>query len=162
MTQFSEANQPRRRHWRAFAAESGGNVAIEMAFLMTFLIMLVLGAYDFGRWATEQATVTQAARAGTQWAVLDQANATDTDGMIQAARDEADDVNNELVIPTPLSYCQCPGSSTKVNCANDCPDGQYPPMYVQVTVQDEFELLFDFPGVSKTQPMSSTSTMRVR
>ena len=101
MTQFSEANQPRHRHWRAFAAESGGNVAIEMAFLMTFLIMLVLGAYDFGRWATEQATVTQAARAGTQWAVLDQANATDTDGMIQAARDEADDVNNELVIPTP-------------------------------------------------------------
>ncbi len=137
MTQFSEANQPRHRHWRAFAAESGGNVAIEMAFLMTFLIMLVLGAYDFGRWATEQATVTQAARAGAQWAVLDQANATDTNGMIQAARDEADDVNNELVFdPLPFSYCQCPGTSTPWICANDCPDGQYPPMYVQVTVQD--------------------------
>ncbi len=162
MTQLSKAHQPRHRHWRAFAEESDGNVAIEMAFLMTFLIMLVLGAYDFGRWATEQATVTQAARAGAQWAVLDQANATDADGMIQAARDEADDVNNELVIPTPLNYCQCPGSSTKVNCANDCADGQYPPMYVEVTVQDNFELLFDFPGVSKTQPMSSTSTMRVR
>ena len=162
MMQSSKANQPWKRLWRALAGESAGNVTIEMAFLMTFLIMLVLGAYDFGRWATDQATVTQAARAGAQWAVLDQANATDTDGMIQAARDEADDVNNELVIPTPLSYCQCPGSSTKVNCANDCPDGQYPPMYVEVTVQDEFELLFDFPGVSKTQPLSSTSTMRVR
>ncbi len=162
MMQSSKVNQPRQGRWRAFAAESGGNVTIEMAFLMTFLIMLVLGAYDFGRWATEQATITQAARAGAQWAVLDQANATDGPGMIQAARDEADDVNNELAIPTPLSYCQCPGSSTKVNCANDCPDGQYPPMYVQVTVQDDFELLFDFPGVSKTQSMSSTSTMRVR
>lgn len=162
MTQLSKANQPRHRHWRAFAAESGGNVAIGMAFLMTFLIMLVLGAYDFGRWATEQATVTQAARAGAQWAVLDQANATDTDGMIQAARNEADDVNNELVIPTPLSYCQCPGSSTKVNCASNCPDGQYAPMYVEVTVQDDFELLFNFPGVSQTQSLSSTSTMRLR
>ena len=138
-------------------------VAIEMAFLMTFLIMLVLGAYDFGRWATEQATITQAARAGAQWAVLDQANATDTNGMIQAARDEAGDVNNELVFdPPPFPYCQCPGSSTPGNCATDCADGLYPPMYVQVTVQDTFELLFDFPGVSQTQSLSSTSTMRVR
>ncbi len=164
MMQLSKAKQPRQRRWRAFAGESGGNVAIEMAFLMTFLIMLVLGAYDFGRWATQQASITQAARAGTQWAVLDQANATDTDGMIQAARDEADDVNSELVIPPPVTYCQCPGSSTPVTCtnANDCPDGQYAPMYVRVTVQDDFELLFDFPGVSKTQSLSSTSTMRLR
>jgi hypothetical protein len=145
-----------------FSEDSAGNVAIEMAFLMTFLILLVLGAYDFGRWATEQATITQAARAGAQWAVLDQANATDTAGMIQAARDEADDANNELVIPPPLNYCQCPGSSTQVSCTTDCADGLYPPMYVQVTVQDTFELLFDFPGVDQSQALSSTSTMRVR
>ncbi len=163
MMQSSKVDRSRQRRWRVFSGDSAGNVAIETAFLMTFLITLVLGAYDFGRWATEQATITQAARAGTQWAVLDQANATDTDGMIKAARDEADDVNNELVFdPPPFSYCQCPGSSTKVSCTTDCPDGQYAPMYVEVTVQDDFELLFDFPGVSKTQALSSTSTMRVR
>jgi hypothetical protein len=132
-----------------------------MAFLMTFLIMLVLGAYDFGRWATEQAGITQAARAGTQYAVLDQANATDTAGMEKAARDEADDVNNELDINATW-YCQCPNEAPTQICGPDCDDGQYSPIYVQVTVQDDFELLFGFPGLSQTQPMSSTSTMRVR
>ena len=71
--------------------DRGGNVTIEMAFLITFLLVLVMGAYDFGRLAMEQAGVTQAARAGAQFAVLDQANATDTDGMKQAAKDEAED-----------------------------------------------------------------------
>lgn len=140
-----------------------GNVSIEMAFLVTFLLLLVMGAYDFGRLAMEQSGVTQAARAGTQYAVLDQANATDTAGMIQAARDEAEDVDNELNI-TARNFCRCPDSAVEVSCSSNCPDGQYAPLYVEVTVEDTLDMLFDYPGLpeANSYTLRSTSTMRVR
>ena len=82
-----------RRHWvrglGSLIRDRRGNVCIEMAFLVTFLLVLVMGAYDFGRLAMEQSTVIQAARAGAQFAVLDQANATNKNGIRQAAWDEA-------------------------------------------------------------------------
>ena len=153
-----------RAAWRRFRDPrrgSAGNVTIELAFLMTFLLTLVLGAYDFGRLAIEQSTVTNAARAGSQWAVLAQANASDSAGIIQAARDEADDVNNELTV-TPRSFCRCAGSSAEVACSSNCADGQYAPLYVQVTVQDTLDLMFTYPGIDDIQSLSSISTMRVR
>lgn len=150
--------------WRNLVRASGcedGNVSIEMAFLVTFLLALILGAYDFGRLAFAQAGVTAAARAGAQYAVLDQANAADLAGMIQAARDEADDVNSELPI-TARSFCRCPGSNLELSCTGSCADGQYAALYVQITVEDQMELLFHYPGVSEVQSLSSTSTLRVR
>ena len=154
------------RHWvrglGSLIRDRRGNVSIEMAFLVTFLLVLVMGAYDFGRLAMEQAGVTQAARAGAQFAVLDQANATNEDAIRQAARDEAEDPN--LKVDPIISFCRCPGSAVQVNCGNNCPDGQYAPRYVQVTVTDTLDMLFDYPGLpeANSYTMTSTSTMRVR
>ena len=138
-----------------------GNVSIEMAFLVTFLLVLVMGAYDFGRLAMEQAGVTQAARAGAQFAVLDQANATDKNGIRQAAWDEAEDPTLDV---DPDWFCRCPGGSQTTDCTTNCADGSYPPLYVQVTVTDTLDMLFDYPGLpeANSYTMTSTSTMRVR
>jgi hypothetical protein len=138
-----------------------GNVSIEMAFLVTFLLVLVMGAYDFGRLAMEQSGVTQAARAGAQFAVLDQANAGDEAGIRQAAQDEAEDPN---LLVYPRQFCRCPGSAAEVGCGGNCPDGQYAPLYVEVRVVDTLDMLFDYPGLPEpsSYTMTSTSTMRVR
>jgi hypothetical protein len=44
------------------------------------------------------------------------------------------------------------------------PEGQYAPVYVEVTVTDTFDMLFDYPGLpgTDTYTLTSTSTMRVR
>jgi hypothetical protein len=132
-----------------------------MAFLVTFLLVLVMGAYDFGRLAMEQSGVTQAARAGAQFAVLDQANAADIDGMKQAAKDEAEDPNLDVDAEW---FCRCPGGSKTLDCVTNCADGNFPPKYVQVTVEDTLDMLFDYPGLPEpsSYTMTSTSTMRVR
>ncbi|MDX1425541.1 MAG: TadE/TadG family type IV pilus assembly protein [Kiloniellales bacterium] len=143
------------------ARDRRGNVSIEMAFLVTFLLVLVMGAYDFGRLAMEQSTVTQAARAGAQFAVLDQANATNADGIRQAARAEAEDPNLDV---DPDWFCRCPGGPKTTDCTTNCTDGNFPPMYVEVTVEDSLAMLFDYPGLpeTKTYTLRATSTMRVR
>lgn len=46
--------------------------------------------------------------------------------------------------------------------AAECPDGNYPPRYVQVTAQDQVDMLFHYPGVPGVQAPSSTNTMPVR
>jgi hypothetical protein len=145
----------------ALIRDRRGNVSIEMAFLVTFLLVLVMGAYDFGRLAMEQSTVTQAARAGAQFAVLDQANATNLDGMRDAARAEAEDPTLQV---TPRNFCRCPGSSTEDPSCGVCPDGQYAPLYVEVTVTDSMDMLFDYPGLPEagSYTLTSSSTMRVR
>ena len=163
-THGSGAGRTGNRGIRGFLAgpcATAGNVSIEMALLLTFLLTLTLGAYDFGRLVLDQATVTNAARAGAQWAVLEQIYYSDSAGMIQAARDEAGDVNNQLNI-TATNFCRCPGSTGTDSCTADCPDGEYAPLYVQVTVQDQTDLLFVYPGISDIQSLSSTSTMRIR
>jgi hypothetical protein len=162
--QSNRSHQPhRRRAWGlgALIEDRQGNVSIEMAFLVTFLLVLVMGAYDFGRLAMEQSTVTQAARAGAQFAVLDQANAIDIAGMRQAARDEAEDPTLQV---EPDWFCRCPGTTAKDQICGVCADGNYAPLYVEVTVTDTFDMLFDYPGLPEqgSYTMSSTSTMRVR
>ena len=158
------AGRTGNRGIRGFLAGPGataGNVSIEMALVLTFLLTLILGAFDFGRLVLSHASVTNAARAGAQWAVLEQVYANDSAGMIQAARDEVDDVNNQLNI-TATSFCRCPSSTGTDSCTADCPDGEYAPLYVQVTVQDQVDMLFAYPGVSDIQALSSTTTMRIR
>ena len=144
---------------RAFAADRAGNVTIELAFLSLFLATLLMGAYDFGRLALGQAGVTQAARAGAQYAVLQQANAADIAGMELAARAEADDPALNV---SARNFCRCPGTTAEVGCNTNCADGEYAPLFVEVTVQDQLQLLFDYPGVPQNQTMSSVSTVRVR
>ncbi len=159
--QGKRSHQPLCRRVQALIGDRRGNVSIEMAFLITFLLVLVMGAYDFGRLAMEQSTVTQAARAGAQFAVLDQANAQDKTGMENAAKEEAEDPTLDAKADW---FCRCPGTTAKDQTCAVCADGSYAPLYVEVTVTDTIDMLFDYPGLPEkgSYTLSSTSTMRVR
>ncbi len=137
-----------------------GAAAIEFAVLTTVLVLLALGAVDFGRIGLEKAQLTQVARAGVQYGVQSQTSAYDTDGMVQAARADAADADG-LIDITARSYCSCAGEG-EVVCTISCADGNYAPLFVEVTAQDEVEMYFTYPGVSSPVSVTSTSTMRVR
>jgi len=47
----------------------GGNVGVEFALVLPFLLMLTVGAYDFGQGFIEKLRLTSAARAGAQFAL---------------------------------------------------------------------------------------------
>ena len=137
-----------------------GNVTIEFGFVILFMITLGIGAYDFGNLGYQKIAITSAARAGVQYGAQDQVTAADTAGMIQAARNDAADVNGELAI-TARQYCSCPGQG-EVSCSILCADGSFSYMYVEVAAEDQVELLFPYPYVTSPQTVASTNTMRVR
>ena len=74
---FEPAEESGLESLRSLIEDRRGNVSIEMAFLVTFLLVLVMGAYDFGRLAMEQSTVTQAARAGALARTAEELHALD-------------------------------------------------------------------------------------
>lgn len=146
---------------RGPARSSSGNVVIEFAFLVPVLLLLTLGAVELGRLGTEWTRVKHAAHAGTQFGVQDQANAANTQGMIDAARLDADDTDNELTIAA-RRYCRCPGQTTEVQCSEKCADDNFSPMYVEVTVSRDLAALIPYLDLPVSYPISAENTGRVR
>ncbi len=143
--------------------DRGGNVTIEFGFVILFMITLAIGAYDFGNLGYQKIAITNAARAGSQYGVQDMSTAKDTTGMIQAARNDMNDVANARTINASNFYF-CPNQNPSVVADESviCNDGSFSYFYVQVTVTDQIDLLFPYPFVSSPQTVASTNTMRVR
>ncbi len=146
---------------RRLSRGNAGNVTIEFGFVILFMVTLALGAYDFGNLGYQKIAVTNAARAGSQYGVQDMSTAEDTAGMIQAARNDINDTANALDIGA-INYYFCPGQGQVADQSVLCDDDSFSYFYVQVTVEDEVDLLFPYPFVTSPQTVASTNTMRVR
>ncbi len=142
---------------------NAGNVTIEFGFVILFLATLAVGTYDFGNLGYQKIAITNAARAGSQYGVQDMSTAEDTDGMIQAARNDINDTANALTISA-TNYYYCPNQAPNVVADETvaCDDGSFSYFYVEVTVQNDIDLLFPYPYVTSPQTVASTNIMRVR
>lgn len=141
---------------------SRGNVAIEFGFMVPVFLFTVLAAAELGRLGIQWATVTNAAKAGAQFGVQDQAAAANIAGMEQAARDDAGDINNLLTVAA-RQYCRCPGTTVETPCSDECvADTTYPPLYVEVTVSQTLNAIYAYMSLPSSYAISSTATSRVR
>lgn len=149
------------RRIRRLLGRQDGNALVEIGLLTPVMLGLIVGAVDYGRFAVEQATISSAARAGAQYGIQDQTYAMNTNGMRDAAREDAKDPALDV---TPLNYCECPEAvGTIIDCGiGICADGTWAPMYVEVTAQRTFDFIFDYPGVPQSKDVIFTSKMRVR
>ncbi len=143
-----------------FWSSTDGGATVELAVMIPVIALLGVGSFDFGRLALEKMAANSAARAGAQFGTLDFATAGNINGIVQAARDDAGDANNELDV-TARMFCFCPGQGELV-CTATCADDSFSMMYVEVTVADDYDLLMDYPGIASPYPIQSTVRMRVR
>ncbi len=146
---------------KSLSRENTGNITIEFGFVILFLVTLGIGAYDFGNLGYQKIAVTNAARAGSQYGVQDMSTAANFAGMVQAARNDINDTADALDINAD-NYYFCPGQGEVADESVLCDDGSFSYLYVEVTVQNDVELLFPYPFVSSPQTVASTHTMRVR
>ena len=146
---------------KRLSRDNAGNVTIEFGFVILFMATLGIGAYDFGNLGYQKIAVTNAARAGSQYGVQDMSTAENFAGMVQAARNDINDTADALTINAD-NYYFCPGQGEVVDESVLCDDGSFSYLYVEVTVQDDVDLLFPYPFVSSPQTVASTNPMRVR
>jgi Flp pilus assembly protein TadG len=141
-------------------AESG-QALVETALVGLFLLTLLVGGIDFGRFTYDGILLGNAARAGVQYGSQNLTTAADTAGMIDAATSD----NGTLVgttTPTAGNFCKC-GNTTYTCTATQPSACNTSPrlVYVTVTTQGVFTPWITFPGIPSTISLSRTATMQV-
>jgi Flp pilus assembly protein TadG len=160
------------RHWRAGHGESGA-AFVELAVSLPVLVAIVLGTADLGRVFYYTIELTNAARAGAQYAGYNSVFATQGAQITAAAQNAAPNISPAVTVtfPAPGAFaapqvCRCAaddGSSfgSPVSCNSVCPVNQHMFETVTVTVSYTFRTISMFPGLPNTLTITRTATMRV-
>ena len=143
--------------WARLRRDSG-QALIETAVSVSFMVLLMLGAVEFGYVAYASIEVSNAARAGVQYAAMNGGAIQDYTGIQNAAAADAKEIaalsgtNFFIVRPVPVS-CVCadgtnPGDSTCM-APTDCTSSH---LITSVTVKTQatFPLFLHMPGFGST------------
>lgn len=141
--------------FRRFAAAAEGNLAVEFALVVPILMAVALGTFDGARLFLAQLHVISAAQAGAQYGRRDMLTASDSEGMIRAARADAGDMPMDVAA---RQFCAC---TIEVACGSSCAPGEFAPHYVEVSTVADVRLLFGFPGFGNPMRIEGSRVVRV-
>ena len=129
-----------------------GSAMLELAIGMPVLFLFLFGTADLGRLFYFSIEVANAAAAGANYGSFHTSNMTDTNGIANAATNEAPEVPNLQVISSQV--CQN-SSGNVVSCTTG---GAY--KYVSVTASYTFQTFFNYPFIPSSVALSKTVMMR--
>ena len=129
-----------------------GATVIEFALLLPVLLLMVVGAIDFGTFIHQKMQLQSAARAGAQFAAQSDATISDTAGIALAVAG-ASELDFTGVTTTTTQFCSCSDGIESAPdgtgiCTGTCAGGELPGLYVRVNVAGQFTPLFPIRGIS--------------
>ncbi len=129
---------------------------LEIALVLPVLLLLLVGAVDFGRAYYVALEVSSAAQVGAGYGAQ---NVTDTAGMVSAAKADAADVAG--LVPVGTSGCECSDGSSPVAGCGSAPTCAYNVVnYVQVTTTAVYVPMLPYPGIPSTLTLTGIARMR--
>lgn len=139
------------------AGSRRGSSMLELALAIPMLALILAGVTEFGRAFYAAAEVSNAARAGVQFAAINSTNATNYQGMQNAAT--ADAVNLTGMTATASQYCEC-SNGTATNCSSGTCGSMR--TYVKVVTSLPYATMGTYPGIPNPINITSQATMRVQ
>ena len=151
-----------------------GSVLSEFAIVVPIVLLMIVGAIDFGRvWVLASATAN-AAQAGAQYGAQSaplsanlvgiRAAATSdllSSTMVRSGGDDSGGMSIDDFTITPGRYCECAGGAA-ISCDDTCGGGAKPSVFVRVQIDTMLETIFDYPGLPSDIPVSRIAVMRAR
>ncbi len=145
-----------------------GSVAVETALIMAMLSTFGVGVADYGMVYLRSMELSNAVRAGVQYAIVRHPeDGGDYSNIISA-------VSGALATSTASSnqavsvdlYCVCPdGTASDCQSAGGvdiiCDDGSTRESYVSVTVAEDHTLMFGYPAVADVLRLSQSAIVRL-
>lgn len=138
-----------------------GVVAIEFAFILGLLILMLLAAGDFARIFYAQIALENTVRTGAAFGTLTGTAYLNEGGILAAA--SADDGGlSDVSITIPARTCTCADGSP-VTCDGNC-GGTDPAPKILLTVQADyvFETITGLPGLPKSMNLRAKAVMRAQ
>ncbi len=149
---------------------------VELAVSIPLLMIVIAGAIDFGTACYVAIEVTSAARAGAQYGAQNATTMQDITGMIQAAKNEAQQIGTVCsrgktcwsgagsTYPQAAFGCECADGTVitpnNVTCSN-CSAGNHWVNYVTVTTQAIYYPMIPWPGISNSYTFNGYAKMRM-
>jgi Flp pilus assembly protein TadG len=147
----------RRAPLGRFRADTAGGAMVEFAVVFPVLVLLLIGAADFGRFFFTSIAVANAARAGAEWGAFNAANAISQTSIQNFAQQDGAEAGTVTV--TSQRICRC--GTTVTACSTLNCDGYGPPkVFVEVTATKTVNLILPYPGVPNNIVISRTATFR--
>lgn len=140
-----------RRNWKCLGRDSG-QALIETAVSVSFMVLILLGAVEFGRVAYASIEVSNAARAAVQYAAMNGGAISDTPGMLNAASADAAEIaylsGSNFQVTSSVSCVCADGSNPNDSTCLVASDCQSSHLLTSVTVQTQatFDPLIHLPG----------------
>jgi Flp pilus assembly protein TadG len=149
-------------------ARARGAAAVEAAFALPVLVLILIGAADFGRAFYLTLAVQHAAAVGAEYGAQSIIQAQNTAGMQTAAASAATDINGftatAVAAGTPGSNpCMCFDGTTEtamVSCAAPCAGSVR--VYARVDGSATFTTIAPYPGIPRPLVVSRTVWRRAQ
>jgi len=159
---------PHLRRQRGIRRPQSGQSLVEVALMLPFLLLLLLGVIEVGRFLYIGILVGNAARAGAAYGVQSLVKTVDSVGIQNAAdndfQNNGQNVGNLTVTSSVSCGCDSGGTITTAACtgtgAGSCAAGQWA-VTLTVTASGTFNSLFNYPGIPTSLSISKTAVMQV-
>ncbi len=132
-----------------------GQALVELALILPFMFLLLMGAGEMARLAYAAIEVTHAARAGASYGIQSVDTMGDKAGIQSAAKEDAPDLTGLTTAET-YSYV-CSDQSAYDASTSSCDDGADVLTYLHVTATTQFSPLIGFPGLPTSFTLTGTS-----
>jgi Flp pilus assembly protein TadG len=142
-----------------FRSETGSSL-VEMALMLPFLFLLLMGVIDFGRGYYLAIEVSNAAHSA---ALYGSQNPNDVAGMQNAAVLDSPDVPNFTTSSVTATYgCECSDGTAAVPSCTTTPScgSMNVVQYVQVNTSVSYSAMFPYPGIPSPMTLSGSARMR--
>ncbi|MGA1147478.1 MAG: TadE/TadG family type IV pilus assembly protein [Candidatus Nanopelagicales bacterium] len=138
-----------------------GGAMVEFAVTLPVVVMMTLGAADFGRLFMESAVLSNASAAGAVFAYRTTKAAANLAGAEAAVLNNVKGLDSISASVTKL--CDCPSAPrTWVSCSSTCTGYGSPRIYVRSSAIQSFDTLGVYPGVPEQVDMTISTWLRVQ
>jgi hypothetical protein len=150
-----------RRAIRNFRRSNPGTALVELAIVLPLLILLAIGAAEFGRIFFAAITVANAARAGAQFGAQKFQSANFA-GMTLAAQNEAGDVGT--IANFPSRFCGCPDGTVPpcIGVGANCGSDGAPQVFVKDSAVKTITMILKYPGLPDSVKVQRTAVFRAQ
>lgn len=140
--------RPQRRGWmRVHAGGDAGQALVEVALTLPLLLLIMLGAVEFGRMAFAAIELSNAARAAAQYGSQNHDTALDTAGMLTAAQNDYTIDPTDISLTSTAETCNCSDTGAAVSCSSSTAcSGAHIEVTLTIKTQANFDPLIHVPG----------------
>ena len=148
--------------FRRLARRTEANAMIEVSIVLPIIILLMLGALDYGLLLQQYMRIVDSARAGAMVGTM-KGQTNNLTAMQAAATAAAPGIAGYSA--TAINVCTCAPGSAVVSCsAGSCPgygNSGNPAEYAQVTATATLPMIFGLRGLPASYPVKSVARVRV-